>query len=606
MPSLDETTRHGFPWSRDEEKFVYDAFCKGASPIEIASSVRRRVGGIRARLKRLGLLDDAGVRVKPRPAFTPYADKLASDDLRFDGLNIEALPEARGNGATQPAWPIEGFPDCELLSPRAQATLKTAGFATVQEVIECDARRLLRIPNCGRKTLREIKEAAEENARAAAIAAQSVSGEPNSVHETVVPPEEAEVPLPPLTQEEFERGVAEMVEDMADQLAELLTELEEGDRDDRIFAARFAIDPDDIRTLADLGDECGVSRERIRQIERKGLKRWPLKLCPHAERRSIRAFVDRKGVQKRSEFHEYVARRIEQTDMSSPAKCLLLSIFIKALSEGGPTQYKALKQAGAVFRDIQKADRREQRERRRQEQTAQLVQEADDWVRAICDATTWPGAGAPDLSVLKALEYRREADETDFGDLDLFESNKLGRPVAYESRDELKALEVIDRSTLVEHFDAQCMKLSYRDQGRERAYHPDIVMRFSDGRCLVLEIKDPRVMATYPVLAKAFHMRRKLRPFGVGYHVTSFQGHTIERLRRLRIDEQVQRRFLHELDKAGSLVARRVFEVVADLYRGEHSVYDALQAIVLQHGLAFYERPFRVMRGDGHDRQVFA
>ena len=195
--------------------------------------------------------------------------------------------------------------------------------------------------------------------------------------------------------------------------------------------------------------------------------------------------------------------------MSSPAKCLLLSIFIKALSEGGPTQYEALKQAGVVFRDIQKADRREQRERRRQEQTAQLVQEADDWVRAICDATIWPGAGAPDLSVLKELEYRREADETGFGDLDLFESNKLGRPVAYESRDELKALEVIDRSTLVEHFDAQCIRLSYRDQGRERAYHPDVVMRFSDGRCLVLEIKDPRVMATYPVLAKAFHMRRK-------------------------------------------------------------------------------------------------
>ena len=226
MPSPNEATRHGFPWSQEEEKFVYDAFCEGASPIEIASSVRRRVGGIGARLKRLGLLDDEGMRIKPEPAFTPRAEKLASDDLCLDGLEIEALPDTRGKSAPQPVWPIDGFPSCAFLSPRAQTALRTAGFATVRDVIECDAQRLLRIRNCGRKTLREIKEAAEEDARAAATALQSVSGELNSADEALAPPEEVEAFLPPLTRQEFERGAAEMVEDMADQLAELVRELE--------------------------------------------------------------------------------------------------------------------------------------------------------------------------------------------------------------------------------------------------------------------------------------------------------------------------------------------------------------------------------------------
>lgn len=257
---------------------------------------------------------------------------------------------------------------------------------------------------------------------------------------------------------------------------------------------------------------------------------------------------------------------------------------------------------------MQQAARRELRERRRREREAQVLQTADRWITKVCDGVEWPdNANTCDLSVLETLKFERKADDpADFGNLASYFSEKMERSVAYESGEELKALQAIDRSMLVESFATQSIRLQYRDQGRERAYHPDIFMRLCDGRCLVLEIKDPRVIATYPVLTKAFHMRRKLQPFGIGYHVTSFQGHTIKRLRQLHIDEKIEHQFLQELDKAGVLVSRRVFKVVADLYRGEHSVNDVLQAIVLKHGLAFYERPFRVMRDDYHDRRVFA
>ena len=377
MSSPTETARHGFPWSREEERFVYDAFCKGASAIEIASALRRRVGGIQARLKRLGLLDEAGLRVKPRPAFTPYTDRLAGDDRRFDGFKIEAPPDPCARRAMQPVWPIEGFPSCELLSLRAQATLRMAGFATVQEVIDCDAWRLLRIPNCGRKTLREIKAAAEEDARKAAAAA-SGSGALEAPHGKAAPPEAAEARLPPLTQEEFERGAARMIEGMAARFAELLDTLAQGDRDDRIFAARFAIDQGAVRTLADLGDEHNISRERIRQIEVKGVRQWTMKLFPRAEQRKIHAFVSRAPLLTEPEREEAIARRLVQMRMSSQVKGLLLSIFIKFASERRRSHLRSLQRAKQIVKTLQQAERGDPLEPRRGERRADHSAGFDD------------------------------------------------------------------------------------------------------------------------------------------------------------------------------------------------------------------------------------
>ena len=61
--------RHGQGWTVEEEQQLYDAFVAGDSVGEIAAEHQRSAGGIRAALKKIGLMDEDGRRVVPTPEF---------------------------------------------------------------------------------------------------------------------------------------------------------------------------------------------------------------------------------------------------------------------------------------------------------------------------------------------------------------------------------------------------------------------------------------------------------------------------------------------------------------------------------------------------------
>ncbi len=44
-------------WTKEDEESLVDLFDKGASEYEMASALKRTRGGIRARLKKLGLIE---------------------------------------------------------------------------------------------------------------------------------------------------------------------------------------------------------------------------------------------------------------------------------------------------------------------------------------------------------------------------------------------------------------------------------------------------------------------------------------------------------------------------------------------------------------------
>jgi hypothetical protein len=61
--------RQGQAWTNEEDRQLYDSFLAG-QPINIMASVHQRsAGGIRARLRRLGLIDENGEVVEPPPPF---------------------------------------------------------------------------------------------------------------------------------------------------------------------------------------------------------------------------------------------------------------------------------------------------------------------------------------------------------------------------------------------------------------------------------------------------------------------------------------------------------------------------------------------------------
>ncbi|MCC7104461.1 MAG: sigma-70 family RNA polymerase sigma factor, partial [Chloroflexi bacterium] len=59
-------------------------------------------------------------------------------------------------------------------------------------------------------------------------------------------------------------------------------------RERRVVELRFGLDGDRDRTLSEIGDELGVTRERIRQIEAKALR----KLRHPSRSRRLRAYLE--------------------------------------------------------------------------------------------------------------------------------------------------------------------------------------------------------------------------------------------------------------------------------------------------------------------------
>lgn len=71
----EETTampeRQGKPWTEEEDTLLYDSFVAGQNFEVIASVHQRGEGGIRSRLRLLGLVDRYGEVIDPPPPFTP-------------------------------------------------------------------------------------------------------------------------------------------------------------------------------------------------------------------------------------------------------------------------------------------------------------------------------------------------------------------------------------------------------------------------------------------------------------------------------------------------------------------------------------------------------
>jgi hypothetical protein len=63
--------RQGKAWSVDEDRRLYGGFVGGQSTTALASVHERSAGGIRARLVRLGVIDENGVVAEPIPPFAP-------------------------------------------------------------------------------------------------------------------------------------------------------------------------------------------------------------------------------------------------------------------------------------------------------------------------------------------------------------------------------------------------------------------------------------------------------------------------------------------------------------------------------------------------------
>ena len=78
IQGVDRTKRHneGKTWSVSEELTLYQSFTETADVRDLGHRHGRTHGAIGSRLKSLGLLDDMGSVVKPKPKFQPSKSSL--------------------------------------------------------------------------------------------------------------------------------------------------------------------------------------------------------------------------------------------------------------------------------------------------------------------------------------------------------------------------------------------------------------------------------------------------------------------------------------------------------------------------------------------------
>ena len=77
--------REGKAWSVDEERQLYDSFSQQSDIRNLSIQHARTRGGIRSRLKVLGLLNETEQVVRPKPAFRPSRMSLSRTSVRKQG-----------------------------------------------------------------------------------------------------------------------------------------------------------------------------------------------------------------------------------------------------------------------------------------------------------------------------------------------------------------------------------------------------------------------------------------------------------------------------------------------------------------------------------------
>ena len=137
-------------------------------------------------------------------------------------------------------------------------------------------------------------------------------------------------------------------------------------------------------------------------------------------------------------------------------------------------------------------------------------------------------------------------------DAETWESVKLGRKVAFESRDELSLIRALDVAPQVEWFYEQPTAIGYIFAGRHRPTIPTCWRPPRDGSCILIEVKPVLDMPLAINQAKAAAARAFCARNGWGFLVTDLRR-SLNGLLTMPVPEEVSRRFADALRETGTM-----------------------------------------------------
>jgi hypothetical protein len=208
----------------------------------------------------------------------------------------------------------------------------------------------------------------------------------------------------------------------------------------------------------------------------------------------------------------------------------------------------------------------------------------------VLERAVWPNG--QDAKIIPVINGRvREVSTTGRGYAGEFESAKLNRKVQHESHMELRFLKKLEQDDNVEWYQEQPLHLPYQHKGRTYQYYPDVLVRLSDSRFVVVKIVDVYELATSINLAKFNALQQFCAKRGWGMLVTD------------------GRHSLTEIQERGALPAYET-AVLRRLQNGKldypsykqiqvvhRTTYIDLCALILRENLSLTCRPWRLSLG---------
>lgn len=334
------------------------------------------------------------------------------------------------------------------------------------------------------------------------------------------------------------------------------------------------------RALADLGAEYGVTRERIRQILVKAVRRLSLRVlkADSLTKRVLDAMTDAAPEAADRSLPLWFAIELAQHGCRRE---FMEFVLMAVLSRGGAAPYGA-RQLVAQAMAVERARRRAERPRRRRKREGEVsarTEKADAFVLGILRKAAWPErlcGGSIDLSGMQPLRDCRSEKA--------FFSSTLRRRIGYDSRGELRLIRALDRGSMATEFLEQPLQIPYEFEGASHSYFPDVLVRVDDDLFFVIEIKARQRLADCLTLAKSEAAQRHLGARGIGYCLADAEGFGLSDLHGLELDDHFGRVLRAFLDRDKPL-KRRDFE---QAFEGDLGwAYDQLQAAVLRNGLRY-------------------
>jgi hypothetical protein len=357
------------------------------------------------------------------------------------------------------------------------------------------------------------------------------------------------------------------------------------DRNREIIAARLGL-RGDVLTLRGIGELHGITGERVRQVQNSGLGRLSqadtkdVKRSWHHARDTLCAAL---GDGTHAELAPDLVHAFVQ--LALPAAPLNLATTVIAHLCGHASH--------ATLVDAVAEIEREMRERRKTELT-QTNERArvDARVARLAEAAEWPERPHSESPLLHDLRPQREpvGSGTVKSIVGRWASEKNGRTVGHESGVELRFMQLLDAAPMVASYCEQPVVVPYQVEGETHEYYPDLLVRFTDGRNLLVEVKATlHDFAVWPNPAKFAAATRFAHDHGWGFVATASGSRTLRDL----VERPVNRALEDHLRQALTLENMNWRAVAGTMTRFD-ATHNDIAALIWHNGWCWRLRPYRL------------